>query len=130
MTSAATPVRLDKWLWAARFFKTRSLAKEAIERGHVRHGGNPCKVSKDVSVGLLLKVRQGNAEIEVLVTGLSDQRGPAPTARLLYEETIASREQRERLALERRLAHDTIPDERPSKKQRRELVRFKQSWSE
>lgn len=130
MTSAAAPVRLDKWLWAARFFKTRSLAKQAIERGHVRHDGNACKVSKDVTVGLQLQVRQGNTEIELIVTALSDQRGPAPTARLLYEETAASRERRERLALKRRLAHDTVPDERPTKKQRRELARFKQSWSD
>jgi ribosome-associated heat shock protein Hsp15 len=128
MSLPVSAVRLDKWLWAARFFKTRSLAKEAIERGHVRHAGKPCKVSKDVVAGLMLQVRQGHHEIELQVKALSDQRGPAPVARLLYEETADSIARRERLTLERQLAGASISDEKPSKKQRRDLQRFKHSW--
>ena len=71
-------VRLDKWLWAARFFKTRSLAKHAIESGHVRYDGERCKVSKSVAVGARLSVRRGADEIELVVDGLSDQRRGAP----------------------------------------------------
>ena len=81
-TDADGAVRLDKWLWAARFFKTRSLAKQAIENGHVRYGGERCKVSKEVALGARLLIRQGWDEIEVTVRGLSAVRGGAPQARL------------------------------------------------
>ncbi len=120
-------VRLDKWLWAARFFKTRSLAKQAIENGHVRYGGERCKVSKEVALGARLLIRQGWDEIEVTVRGLSAVRGGAPQARLLYEETAASLQRREQRALERQLAHQLVSPERPDKKQRRALQRFKRS---
>jgi len=120
-------VRLDKWLWAARFFKTRNLAKQAVESGHVRHGGERCKVSKDVAIGATLQIRQGWDEIEVTVLGLSSVRGGAPQARLLYEETAASQTRREQRALERQLAHQLVSPERPDKKQRRALQRFKRS---
>lgn len=121
-------VRLDKWLWAARFFKTRNLAKAAIESGHVRYDGERCKVSKDVAPGAHLQIRQGWDEVEVQVTGLSVQRRGAPEARQLYEETAASVQRREQRQLERRLAGDAVSDQRPTKKQRRVLQRFRDSW--
>jgi ribosome-associated heat shock protein Hsp15 len=124
----AHPVRLDLWLWAARFHKTRSLAKQAIEAGHVRYGGERVKPSKSVALGACLRVRQGWDEWEIEVRGLSDQRRGAPEARRLYEETAASRERRERAALERRLAHQATPEGRPTKQQRRAIQRFKDGW--
>lgn len=127
---ATAGVRLDKWLWAARFFKTRGLAKEAIEGGKVRYEGDHAKVSREVRIGALLKMGQGYDEIEVRVLALSDQRGPALQARLLYEETPVSRAQRERAGLERRAANTLVSHERPSKQQRRMIQRFKRQLSE
>jgi ribosome-associated heat shock protein Hsp15 len=123
-------VRLDKWLWAARFFKTRSLAKQAIDNGRVRYNGERCKVSREVAVGAQLSVRQGWDDIDVEVLALSDQRCAAPLARLLYRETEQSRLQREKSAAERRAVHMPASDERPSKKDRRHLIRFKRSLSD
>ncbi len=126
-TAALKPsVRLDKWLWAARFFKTRSLAKQAIEGGKVRYNSERCKVSKDVEIGATLTIPQGWDHIEVTVLVVSDQRGPAPQARLLYSETEGSRERREREAAERKAQAATEPQfpERPNKKQRRQIHRF------
>jgi ribosome-associated heat shock protein Hsp15 len=121
-------VRLDKWLWAARFFKTRGLAKAAIEGGKVRYRGERCKVSREVELGAVLQIRQGWDELEVTVLGLSDQRGPAPQARLLYEESAASRERREKASAERRAqaAGQPLSPERPNKKQRRLIHRFRE----
>lgn len=131
---AAGPVgvRLDKWLWAARFFKTRSLAKQAIEGGKVHYNGARSKVSKEVEIGARLSIRQGWDEIEVDVVALSDQRGGAPQARLLYAETETSRERRERVTAERKAAAASQPvsPERPNKKQRRMIHRFKQDLFE
>lgn len=126
----STPVRLDKWLWAARFFKTRSLAKQAIEGGKVHYNGQRSKVSKDVEVGARLTIRRGWDECEVEVIALSGQRGGAPQASLLYEETQASRERRERVAAERKALAASEPGslERPNKKQRRMIHRFKEQW--
>lgn len=127
MAELAPRVRLDKWLWAARFFKTRSLAKHAIEGGKVHYEGQRCKVSKEVEVGVTLTIRQGFDEHEIVVQALSDQRRGAPEARQLYVETPASAARREQAAAERRnhrLA-GIIPSERPSKKQRRQINRFK-----
>jgi ribosome-associated heat shock protein Hsp15 len=120
-------VRLDKWLWAARFFKTRSLAKAAIEGGKVHLGGQRVKVSKEISVGDTLQIRQGWDEKVVLVTSLSDQRRGAPEALLLYEETADSRAKREAEAEARKAAGGMIdrPANRPTKKQRRQIHRFK-----
>ncbi len=126
---AEQAVRLDKWLWAARFHKTRSLAKQAIESGHVRCEGERCKVSKDVKPGMHLRLRQGREEVEILVVALSDQRRGAPEARLLYQETPDSLQQREQRALERRLANSMVSEQRPTKKQRRDIRRFKDAWS-
>ena len=121
-----TSVRLDKWLWAARFFKTRSVAKQAIEGGKVRYNSERCKVSKDVEIGAILTIPQGWDHIEVTVLAVSDQRGPAPQARLLYSETESSRARREREAAERKAQAATEPQfpERPNKKQRRQIHRF------
>ena len=120
-------VRLDKWLWAARMYKTRSLAKQAIDSGHVRYDGERCKVSKNVLVGARLSVRRGSEDFELVVRGLSDQRRGAPQAQSLYEETAASLERREAERLQRKLAHGLISDTRPTKQQRRELLDFKRS---
>lgn len=128
--SHLTRVRIDKWLWAARFFRTRSLAKEAIEGGKVHCDGQRVKVSKDIKVGMTLEVRQGFDEKTVVVKALSEVRGPAPVAQKLYEETaesLAAREQRQADRRSHNLAH---PDHRPSKKDRRQIHRFKDSWGE
>jgi ribosome-associated heat shock protein Hsp15 len=119
-------VRLDKWLWAARFFKTRSLAKDEIEAGHVRYDGQRTKVAKEVALGARITVKRGHDEIEVTVLERSDQRLAAPFARLLYAETEASRARRAREAEARALADETSPD-RPTKLQRRLIHRFKRS---
>jgi ribosome-associated heat shock protein Hsp15 len=128
--TADDEVRLDKWLWAARFFKTRSLAKQAIESGKVKYNGERAKVSKTVAIGAQLQVRQGWDEVEVTVRGLSAHRGGAPQARLLYEETPASVTRRAHEAEQRRAASQLVSDERPTKKQRRLIHRFKRSLSD
>jgi len=120
-------VRLDKWLWAARFYKTRTIAKTEIEAGHVRYGGERTKPSKVVIVGATLTIRQGHDQLEIEVLGLSDRRGPAPQARLLYRETDVSRKRRESAAEDRRAANNLVSDERPTKQQRRLIHRFKRS---
>jgi ribosome-associated heat shock protein Hsp15 len=127
MNAAPASVRLDKWLWAARFFKTRSLAKHAIESGKVRYNEQRCKVSRDAEVGAKLTIAQGWDDIEVEVIAISDQRGPATVARLLYAETAASVERRAQLAAERKTAALGAPStpERPNKKQRRQLEQLK-----
>ena len=120
-------VRLDKWLWAARFYKTRSIAKAMIEGGKVHYNGQRAKTSKEVEVGATIKLRQGNDEKESIVTALSDQRRGAPEAQLLYQETEKSVKQREAIALVRKANALSMPhpDRRPNKKERRELVKFK-----
>lgn len=119
------PVRLDKWLWAARFYKTRTLAKEMIDGGKVHYNGNRTKPNKSVEIGATIKLRQGNDEKEVKVTALSDQRRGATEAQQLYAETEQSIQQRERNALARKM--NPIPsDHRPNKKERRDLLKFKQ----
>lgn len=119
-------VRLDKWLWAARFYKTRNLAKEAIEAGHVRYVGQRTKVAKEVALNAEISVKRGFDVIQVTVLERSDQRLAAPFARLLYAETEASRARRAREA-EARAAADEIGSDRPSKLQRRLIHRFKRS---
>lgn len=121
-------VRLDKWLWAARFYKTRTLAKEMIEGGKVHYNGQRTKPNKTVEIGGIIKLRQGNEEKEVKVTALSSQRRGAPEAQLLYQETQASVENREKMAIMRKINALTMPhpDRRPNKKERRDLLKFKQ----
>lgn len=121
-------VRLDKWLWAARFFKTRSLAKQAIEGGKVHYNDARSKVSKDTEVGAILTIRQGWDEKEVEVIALSDKRRGASEAQQLYRETEASLTKRTAAAEERKAFKGLgQPNtERPNKKQRRQIHRFKQ----
>jgi ribosome-associated heat shock protein Hsp15 len=121
-----TKVRLDKWLWAARFFKTRSLAKQAIEGGKIHCDGQRVKPSKEISVGITLTVRQDLDEKIILVIALSDQRRGAPEAALLYTETEASIIEREKRSAERKagLASFIISDHRPNKKERRQIHQF------
>ncbi|MGQ0618729.1 MAG: RNA-binding S4 domain-containing protein [Panacagrimonas sp.] len=125
------PVRLDKWLWAARFFRTRSIAKSEVEAGHVRYESERAKVSRVVQIGATLHVRQGYEEREIVVLALSDQRRGAPEAQTLYEETAASRERRAQAKLLREAASQSVNPTKPSKKQRRMLDRFKKDhgWS-
>ena len=124
---APEKVRLDKWLWAARFFKTRTLAKDAIAGGKVRFNGERPKPGRLVEVGTQLTIRQGWSEKTVLVLKLAENRGPAPVARQLYEETADSAKNREDEAwLRHQLqAAQMPPPRRPTKKQRRQIHRFK-----
>jgi ribosome-associated heat shock protein Hsp15 len=124
-------LRLDKWLWAARFFKTRSLAKAAIEGGKVHLAGQRVKVSREIAVGDILQVRQGWDERVIAVLALSDQRRGAAEAQQLYAETDASIAKREAESAARKAAGGMIdrPAHRPNKKQRRQIHRFKDSSS-
>jgi ribosome-associated heat shock protein Hsp15 len=120
-------VRIDKWLWAARFFKTRRLAKEAIDGGKVHYEGARVKAAKEITVGTTLTIRQGVEEKTVVIDALSDQRRGAPEAAKLYSETEESRVQRETQAAERKagLAGFIPSDHKPDKKARRQIHRFK-----
>ena len=123
-------IRVDKWLWAARFFKTRSIAKTAIEGGKVHLDGQRVKVSREISVGETLVIKQGWDEKEIVVRSLSAKRGPAPTARELYEETAASIEKREREAQARKAAGGAVarPTQKPGKHQRKALERLRKQF--
>ena len=125
-------VRLDKWLWAARIYKTRALAREMIEGGKVHYNGQRSKPGKIVEPGATLTLRQGNDERILLVKGITEQRRPASEAVTLYEETAESIEKREKMALARKMNALTMPhpDRRPDKKERRDLMRFKHGDSE
>jgi ribosome-associated heat shock protein Hsp15 len=116
-------VRIDKWLWAARFAKTRSAATDLVLAGHVRVGGERIKPAREVAVGETVEIRLGQIPRTVVVTGIAERRGPAKVAATLYEETPESTEQRERLQLERRLARPLGADlgVRPTKQDRRRL---------
>jgi ribosome-associated heat shock protein Hsp15 len=122
-----TRVRMDKWLWAARFFKTRALAARACELGRIESNGQQAKASREVRMGDLLKVRNDAGEFHVEVLLLSDMRGPAAVAQTLYRETEASRELRLKLAEERKTMpnFEALREGRPSKRDRRELDRFR-----
>ncbi|WNL40171.1 S4 domain-containing protein [Halomonas sp. PAMB 3232] len=125
-------VRLDKWLWAARFFKTRALAKKAIEGGKVHYDGDRVKTSKNVEVGAVIRVPQGWDIYEVEVVKLSDQRRGAPEAQTLYAETEQSQVRRAKETEARRLNNEVMqhPLKRPDKKQRREIQRFQRNQGE
>ena len=120
-------MRLDKWLWAARFFKTRSLASDAVDGGKVKLNGVATKPAKEVKVGDRLQIRAGDQGWEVVVQGLNEQRRPAPEAQLLYQETPDSLRQRAQAAELRKLAPAPAPDHkgRPTKRDRRELNRLR-----
>ena len=126
-----TKVRIDKWLWAARFYKTRSLARKAVEGGKVRYEGARIKPSKEIEVGRLVVARIGNDDKEVQVLRLSEKRGSAPIAQTLYEETEASITQREKNAALHQAANAAAPDlsHRPNKQERRKLKQLK-NWPE
>jgi ribosome-associated heat shock protein Hsp15 len=121
-------IRLDKWLWAARFFKTRAIAKQMIEGGKVHYDGQRAKCSKVVELGATLKVRQGWDERVVVVKALSEQRRGAAEAQLLYEETQESIERREKEALQRKANKgvELSPGHKPDKRSRRQLLGVKE----
>ena len=124
-------LRLDKWLWAARLYKTRSLAAEEIGKGRVTVNGQAAKAARELRAGDRLTVRQGVVDRELVVLGLSAVRGPAPVAQLLYEETADSKAAREKAAAERRLGvepADTLQQGRPTKRDRRQLADWNR-WS-
>lgn len=125
-------VRLDKWLWAARFYKTRAIAREMIEGGKVHYNGQRSKPSKIVELNAMLTLRQGNDEKTVKVLALTEQRRPATDASQLYEETAESITKREKVALARKMNALTMPhpDRRPDKKERRDLMKFKHGGNE
>lgn len=128
MGQAANPdqgVRADVWLWAARFFKTRSLAKQAIDGGKIEVDGAGCKPARTLHVGDKLRISRGEERLEVGVLALSDKRGPASVAATLYEETAASRTAREAAREQHRLLGANGPPKRPDKQARRELQRLK-----
>jgi ribosome-associated heat shock protein Hsp15 len=121
-------VRVDKWLWAARFYKTRSLATEAVDGGKVEVNGDRAKPAKAIKPGDEIRVRLGPYEHVVIVRALAERRGPASIAQGLYEETPASRDARERLASQLKMAPPTFVYEekgRPTKRDRREIDRFR-----
>ena len=123
MADGRAKCRIDKWLWAARFAKTRSAATELVLAGHVKVGGERVKPAREVTTGDTVEIRLGITRRTVVVTGLADRRGPAKVAATLYEETPASSAERERLAQERRLARPVGADlgARPTKLERRRL---------
>tara|TARA_R110001583_G_scaffold46884_3_gene146866 strand:- start:7972 stop:8376 length:405 start_codon:yes stop_codon:yes gene_type:complete len=128
VTDTPSGIRLDKWLWAARFYKTRSLAKQAVEGGKVHYNGERCKVSKEVQIGASLSIRTGWDSKIVEVIALSAQRRGAPEAAKLYQESEDSIRAREQLATDRKIlgaAAGALHPERPNKKQRRQIHRFK-----
>lgn len=123
-------VRLDKWLWAARFFKTRSMAAHACELGRIGSKGQPVKPAREVHVGDMLQIRTESGDFEVEVVQVSDIRGPARVAQTLYQETDASREARQRVAAERKamMHFNPAPSARPSKRDRRKIIHFRSDW--
>lgn len=124
--SAPQAVRLDKWLWAARFFKTRSLCKDAIDGGKVSYNGSKGKASRNVEIGALIGIRVGWDEKVVEIKDISGQRRGAPEAQLLYEETPESVEKREKRALENKSFGGRImSDHKPNKKERRDIKQLK-----
>jgi len=118
--------RIDKWLWAARFFKTRSLASRACDLGRIESNGAPCKAAREIRAGDRVLVKNDSGTFEVDVLGLGEMRGPAPIAQTLYRETDASRDARLKLAEEREaMPHFEAPKGKPSKRDRREIDRLR-----
>lgn len=124
MTEETGKLRIDKWLWAARFFKTRSLAADAVESGKVLVNEVRVKPAKAVAPGDMLEIRAGQYRYEVEVLGLSNKRGPAPEAQKLYRETEASRIQRETVAAQLKAQPQPVFKGRPTKRDRRQIHRF------
>ena|SRR5258708_4224042 len=122
-----TSVRMDKWLWAARFFKTRSLAARACELSRIQSNGQPAKAAREVKIGDRLRITNDGGDFEVEVLALSDARGPASVAQTLYRETEASRELRLKVAAERKAMKqfEALDAGRPSKRDRRRIIQFR-----
>jgi len=120
-------VRMDKWLWAARFFKTRALAARACELGRIRFNGQPAKAAREVRIGDMLRVTNEGGDFEIEVLQLSEVRGPASFALTLYRETEASRELRVKAEVERKAMKQfgELPTARPSKRDRRKIIQFR-----
>ena len=127
MNSARPSVRIDKWLWAARFFKTRALAGRACGLGRIQWNGQPAKPAREIHIGDMLRVTNDAGEFEIEVLLLSDARGPAAVAQTLYRETEASRELRLKAAAERKAMREfeQLPPSRPSKRDRRRIIQFR-----
>jgi ribosome-associated heat shock protein Hsp15 len=124
---SAGPVRIDKWLWAARFFKTRALAAKACDLGRIQSHGKDAKPARDVRAGDMLRIRTEGGEFEVEVLEASEMRGPATAAQKLYRETEESKAARIRAAEERKAMQEfaPLPDRRPSKRDRRRIIQFR-----
>jgi len=122
-----TSIRIDKWLWAARFFKTRAMAARACDLGRIQFNGQPAKPAREIKVGNMLRVINDGGEFEVEVLLLSEMRGPAAIAQTLYRETEASREQRQKVVAERKAMKqfEELPAGRPSKRDRRRIIQFR-----
>jgi ribosome-associated heat shock protein Hsp15 len=122
-----TSVRMDKWLWAARFFKTRALAARACGLGRIQSNGQPAKAAREVRIGDLLRVTNDAGDFQVEVVLLSEVRGPASVAQTLYRETAASRELRLKVAAERKAMKqfEELPAGKPSKRDRRKIIQFR-----
>jgi ribosome-associated heat shock protein Hsp15 len=118
---------MDAWLWAARFFKTRTLAKNSCDLGRILSNGQKAKPAREVRVGDMLRITTEGGEFDVEVLALSDVRGPAPEAQKLYRETEASKEMRMRVAAERKAARqfEILPAGRPSKRDRKRIIQFR-----
>ena len=122
-----TSVRMDKWLWAARFFKTRAMAARSCELGRIQSNGQPAKPAREVKIGDMLRVTNDGGDFQVEVLLLSEVRGPAAVAQTLYRETEASRELRLKAAEERKAMRqfEPFPTGRPSKRDRRKIIQFR-----
>lgn len=122
-----TGIRMDAWLWAARFFKTRTLAKKSCELARILSNGQVAKAAREVRVGDMLRITNEGGEFEIEVLVLSDVRGPASEAQKLYRETEASKEMRLKVAAERKAAREfeILPQGRPSKRDRRRIIQFR-----
>lgn len=122
-----TGVRIDKWLWAARFFKTRALASKACDLGRILSQGAEAKPAREVRVGNMLRVKNEGGEFEIEVLALSEMRGPAAVAQTLYRETESSKEARMKLAEEHKAMQQfaPVPARRPSKRDRRRIIQFR-----
>lgn len=122
-----TSVRIDKWLWAARFFKTRALAARACQLGRIQSNGQPAKAAREIRIGDRLRVTNDGGDFQVEVLLLSEVRGPASVAQTLYRETEASREMRLKVAAERKAMRqfEPLPASKPSKRDRRKIIQFR-----
>ena len=127
MVETNESVRLDKWLWAARFFKTRAMAREAVQAGKVQYNGQRSKPGKAVELGAMLRIPAGYDVKDVEILEIYDKRRAAPLAQKMYRDTAASMLKRQQNAESRKAQafHNPRPENRPDKKQRRELIRFK-----